>query len=309
MSFQKYSSTAASNTSAPPNGAPEGMAPSAVNDTMRDMMAQIRDLGDRARGPLHLLGSVSGTNTITAAASPTLPAYAAGQIFMFAAAGANTGGVTLNVDSLGATNIYKGSGATALGAGDIPAGSIVLVTYATSPGNHFRLLSVSLGAQTGGTMPIGGGMDFWGTTAPTGWLFAYGQAISRTTYAAAFAALGTTHGAGDGSTTFNLPDKRGRASFGKDNMGGSSANRITDQSGGWNGDTLGAAGGTETHTLTLAQIPPHTHSLTSGNVDGSGIAQRVQGSDTGGATSTGSASAHNNLPPGIVCNYIIYVGV
>jgi len=277
---------------------------------MRQHMAVTRDLGDKARGPLNLLGSVSGTNTITASATPTLPAYAAGQRFVFAAAGANTTGVTLNINSLGAINIYKGSGATALVAGDIPAGSVVEVIYLTSPGNHFRLLAVSPGVQTGGKVEIGGGMDFWGTTAPAGWLFAYGQAVSRTTYALLFVVMGTTYGTGDGSTTFNLPDKRGRASFGKDNMGGSSADRITAQTGGWNGDTLGAAGGTETHTLATTEIPAHTHGLaTSGNLSAGGGATRVSGggSDTNSG-STGGGGAHNNLPPGIVCNYIVYAG-
>lgn len=310
MAFTKYSSTAASNTAAPPNGAPEGQAPSTVNDCLRDMMAETRLLGDQARGPLNLLGSVSGTNTITASSTPTLPAYAAGQRFVFAAAGANTTGVTLNINSLGAINIYKGSGATALVAGDIPSGSIVEVIYLTSPGNHFRLMAVSPGALTGGTIQIGMGMDFWGTTAPAGWLFAYGQAISRTTYSALFAVFSTTFGTGDGSTTFNMPDKRGRASFGKDNMGGSSADRITAQTGGWNGDTLGAAGGTETHTLDATQIPAHTHGLaTSGNLSAGGGATRVSGggSDTNSG-STGGGGAHNNLPPGIVCNYIVYAG-
>ena len=310
MAFTKYSSTAASNTAAPPNGAPEGQAPSTVNDCLRDMMAETRLLGDQARGPLNLLGSVSGTNTITASSTPTLPAYAAGQRFVFAAAGANTTGVTLNINSLGAINIYKGSGATALVAGDIPSGSIVEVIYLTSPGNHFRLMAVSPGALTGGTIQIGMGMDFWGTTATAGWLFAYGQAISRTTYSALFAVFSTTFGTGDGSTTFNMPDKRGRASFGKDNMGGSSADRITAQTGGWNGDTLGAAGGTETHTLDATQIPAHTHGLaTSGNLSAGGGATRVSGggSDTNSG-STGGGGAHNNLPPGIVCNYIVYAG-
>lgn len=110
----------------------------------------------------------------------------------------------------------------------------------------------------GGT-PIGGLFDYAGSTAPTGWLLCYGQAISRTTYAALFAVLSTTFGVGDGSTTFNLPDCRGRVAAGKDDMGGSSANRLTNQSDGLNGDTLGATGGTETHTLTTAQLAAHTH--------------------------------------------------
>src|SRR5689334_21938639 len=76
-------------------------------------------------------------------------------------------------------------------------------------------------------MPVGGVAPYAGSTAPTGWLFCFGQNVSRTTYASLFAAIGTTFGAGDGSTTFSLPDLRGRTPFGKDNMGGTAANRVT----------------------------------------------------------------------------------
>ena len=73
-----------------------------------------------------------------------------------------------------------------------------------------------------------GHMIIWNTdTAPTGWFLCFGQAVNRTTYAALFAVLGTTFGVGDGSTTFNLPDLRGRLPLGQDNMGGTPANRVT----------------------------------------------------------------------------------
>ena len=91
-----------------------------------------------------------------------------------------------------------------------------------------------------------------GSTAPSGWLLCGGQAVSRSTYATLFTAIGTTYGTGDGSTTFNLPDLRGRAPHGVDNMGGTAANRVTSGGSGITGTTLGAVGGTETHTLTIA---------------------------------------------------------
>lgn len=69
-------------------------------------------------------------------------------------------------------------------------------------------------------------LPFAGSAAPAGWLLCYGQAISRTTYATLFLAIGTTFGVGDGSATFNLPDLRGRVASGADNMGGTAAGRM-----------------------------------------------------------------------------------
>ena len=121
---------------------------------------------------------------------------------------------------------------------------------------------------------------------------------------------------------------RGRVIAGQDDMGGASANRLTDQTGGLNGDTLGGTGGSETHTLTTAQLASHTHTFSdtdshtvsfprtlipgaannSVNVDGSG--QRhdegtLTVSISGTTSSTGSGSAHNNVQPTIILNYII----
>lgn len=80
-------------------------------------------------------------------------------------------------------------------------------------------------------------MPFAGDVAPSGCLFCYGQAVSRTTYAALFAVIGTTYGAGDGSTTFALPDLRGRVPGGKDDMGGSAASRLNVTINGTRGST------------------------------------------------------------------------
>jgi len=105
-------------------------------------------------------------------------------------------------------------------------------------------------------------IDFAGNTAPSGWLLCYGQAVSRTTYANLFSVIGTTFGVGDGSTTFHLPDCRGRVGAGKDDMGGSVAGRLTTAGAGVNGAALGASGGLQTHTLTAAQMPAHNHGVT-----------------------------------------------
>jgi microcystin-dependent protein len=242
--------------------------------------------------------------------------------------------------------------------------------------------------------------EFAGINLPAGYLWANGQAVSRTTYSRLFAALtvsltgtiasgssavssasqdltqlptsivgspisgsgipaGTTvtavtsttltlsqnatvsasgvaltiapHGVGDGANTFNVPDRRGRAGIGHDKMGATSAaGRLGAV---LNGALLGAAAGTETHTLSASQIPTisssGTLSLSSGNLVQSSVGTGSYSTGTGGGsiwqafsngssqslvspTASGSTSstntggtAHPNMQPSIVMNYII----
>ena len=111
------------------------------------------------------------------------------------------------------------------------------------------------------SFPIGTIQMYSGTSAPSGgWLLCAGQAVSRTTYVDLFDVVGTAFGVGDGSTTFNVPDLRGRVAIALDNLGGTSANRITDAA----ADTLGGSGGAETVTLTASEtgVPTHGHADT-----------------------------------------------
>jgi len=159
-------------------------------------------------------------------------------------------------------------------------------------------------------MPSGVVMPYAGSSAPTGFLLCDGSAISRSTYSDLFSAISTTYGTGDGSSTFNVPDLRGRVVAGQDDMGGSSANRLTDQTGGLNGDTLGDTGGSETHTLSTAQMPAHTHTVAAQQQVGGDSTNRGGSGQLGAAatitsSSTGGDSAHNNVQPTIILNYII----
>ena len=129
--------------------------------------------------------------------------------------------VTLNVDAR--SEPLRSSPGVELLAGTIIQGTPYVAVYNSSDGAFY--LQGLFGNPY--NIPLSAGMDYWLPIAPNSFLFPTGQAISRTTYSALFAAMGTTYGTGDGSTTFNLPDKRGRVSVVKDDMGGFSAFRIT----------------------------------------------------------------------------------
>ena len=212
------------------------------------------------------------------------------------------------------------SGAATFSSTVTVSGAATFSSTVTVVGAAVFKSNVSIGGTLtgGGAIPSGTLLPYAGATAPTGYLLSFGQAISRSTYADLFSAISTTYGVGDGSSTFNVPDLRGRAVAGQDDMGGTSANRLTDQTGGVNGDTLGGSGGSETHTLTTAQLAAHTHGagtyvVNSGSdasgegpnvVSRSDAAQRTS-PVVGDSGSTGSGSAHNNVQPTFILNYII----
>lgn len=169
-------------------------------------------------------------------------------------------------------------------------------------------------------VPIGATIDYYGATPPSEqWLFPYGQDVSRTAYPVLFERLGTRYGVGDGSTTFGLPDLRGRVGVGKDNMGGTPANRVTTAVSGVDAATLGAVGGSQL-------LHQHTHSITDpGHVhDGAAsagpdldatlgaIATAAEGGNTGSSTTgitiqNAGTGNSQNVQPSIVCNKLIRV--
>ena len=170
-------------------------------------------------------------------------------------------------------------------------------------------------------MPTGSVIPFAGSVLPGNvgdWLFCDGSVQNRQVNSVntpLFDALGTTYGVGDGSSTFNIPDLRGRVIAGQDDMGGASANRLIGTISGLNGDNLGAAGGEEGVTLTAAQsgLPDHTHThlrQTNGQMaDGSFNVPNINSNSLSTSGVTGGAqdasSAHSSVQPTIILNYII----
>lgn len=170
--------------------------------------------------------------------------------------------------------------------------------------------------------PVGTSVKGYWTTPPTGYLLEDGAPVSRITYANLYAVIGTTFGAGDGSTTFNLPDSRSYVGV----------NRSSSDS---EFDDLGETGGETTHTLTTTEIPSHEHNFSgqtiswgaagSGNVyfrenggdndsvyavgggvpSGSSIMYTTSGTGWTTTNYAGGGAAHNNLQPYIVALRVI----
>jgi len=191
------------------------------------------------------------------------------------------------------------------------------------------VLSTSASIATPG-LPVGSIQAFAGANAPTGWLLCDGGAISRGQYPDLYSAIGTVYGAGDGASTFNLPDLRGRVPAGKDNMGGTAAIRLTTSHFGGTATNLGATGGSESHTLTTAQLAVHNHSdaghshppypgyegywqedsqsgviiAQGGNFKANSLVPST-GTGYSNIQNAGSGNAHNNTQPTLIVNYII----
>lgn len=162
-------------------------------------------------------------------------------------------------------------------------------------------------------VPVGTILAFGGNTAPDGFLFCDGSPVSRSTYHNLFSAIGNVWGSGDGSSTFNLPDLRGRAP-----IGAGTGNGLTIR-------TIGESFGEETHQLTIAEMPSHNHDIddqghvhtgvlhTGGSAFSGGItpilSDTVQSTDrafTGiKVLKQGGSQPHNNMQPSAVVNYII----
>ncbi|PJR88763.1 phage tail protein [Ochrobactrum sp. 695/2009] len=206
-SIYDWSLLAASNANSDDNiNWAEGQPPSSVNNSSRSMMQRIREL-------LSDLGAVSQTtgttNTIAFSSKSPFSAYVDGIRLTFRASNTNTGAATLNVNSIGSKPLFMigTTGVSALSAGNITANGIYEVIYSTAldtGSGGWILLNPTVQYE-----PVGALKIMAAPIAPQGFLYCNGAAVSRTTYAALFNYIGTRFGAGDNSTTFNLPDFRG----------------------------------------------------------------------------------------------------
>lgn len=187
---------------------------------------------------------------------------------------------------------------------------------------------------------IGSVEIYFGETLPARRLWADGSLHNIANYPELFAVYGTKFG-GDGINTFGVPDLRDRAVIGRGDMGGVPANRVTNAVSGFNSTVLGAAGGSQSHTLTQAEMPSHTHtqnahqhmSFNSGSTSGGAATTNatytlrtqnglsgnnytmtgttnaadvgLSGATTATNQNTGGGGAHRNMQPSMVCNFVI----
>lgn len=194
----------------------------------------------------------------------------------------------------------------------VPSGTLVTPVGIDGDG---RLVKDGTGGTSPApdTVPLGAGLEWYGEISdiPGSFKLANGQAISRSVYSDLFTLYGTKYGAGDGSTTFNLPNRNGRVAVGYDPNDTQF-------------DVIGQTGGAKTHTLTISQMPIHNHSrgtiYTGGSPANPG--NRISSPDSGvfytnggsgytgdnaGTGDRGGNSAHNNLQPYMAIPIIIRV--
>lgn len=247
-------------------------------------------------GNIHLFGTDTGSvNALVLTLAGNVSIYTTGMQIRIYPANTNTGSATLNLNSLGAKAIYRNASVQAQ-PGDLIAGQLTTLVY---DGSHFVIQSAS-------SLPSGAIIDFGGSLQP-GFLLCDGSAVSRVTYAALFAAISTTWGVGDGSTTFNVPDLRRSVTMGS---GGSGTAII--------GNAVGNKGGEEAHVQTLAEMAAHSHPpqageniFVTGASGGGNSLQNTGGSFTFANTAftgiEGSSSPFNVIQPSAIVTKMIKI--
>lgn len=205
-------------------------------------------------------------------------------------------------------------------ATETPTGSLRFASY-TDGGAEVAAIQFERDGSAPLLVPAGTVWDYAGTSAtvPPAWYLCDGSLKSRTVDGRLFTVIGTNYGAGDGSTTFALPDLRGRVVAGIDNMGGTNASRLNATVS--NATLPGGVGGEQTHTLSVAELAQHTHSSDL-NASGMQLVTNVSGNalwtnlafgggtgvnvfQSGSVAYTGSNGGHNNTQPTMTMNKII----
>jgi microcystin-dependent protein len=312
ISATNWSEDDNANTSAAPDGAPEGMAPSGVNNVLRAHQGALKRFYNWTNPKI--TGGSGTAYTLSYAVAPGALVDGMTHLVQFHAANGNA--PTLNVNSLGAIPLhYYSAGAwRAVPAALWDADMIFRVAYNSSAG-AYRILHRD--DSTGDVILTAR------SAARGGTLLCFGQAVSRTQYAGLFAALSTTYGVGDGSTTFNLPDLRGRVVAGQTDMGGVDSGNLT------GGGVLGAALGAQTHTHSVSGSTAGSLSVSvsgnaaanagqAGNAVGGGEGgpfntnnhdHTVTGSGltSGSLTVSGTAAAGSSVQPTRILNYLIRI--
>ena len=296
----EYDSTAANNTDVGGvNLAENSMLPSDVNNALREILSHLKDFAD----------GTSGINVLS----------------------------LIDDDDSHSIKFQGPSSITANTTFTLPDGDGSADQYIKTDGSG----TLSWVSPSSFSLPAGLVFPYAGATAPTGYLLCYGQTLGNASsgateandnYQALFDVIKAAYG-NSGSEVFSngdtvtLPDLRGRVVAGKDNMGGVSNNKLTNFSGGLNGDVLGATGGSEKHQLIETQLPSHSHTVgayvatttrrTSSGENSAGFNLSVTNGDSfttvtldvsGTSGSTGNNIAHNNVQPTIILNYIISTG-
>jgi microcystin-dependent protein len=338
MTLFKWSTNAANNATADPTCPfPEGMPAAGLNDGARGQMAAVAKYRDDIAGVLVTGGTATAYTLFSNQGFDSFVSMHGAMLCFTPHITNGANGTSLNVDGKGPKPILTAPGVGLPGA-VLVQGTPYAVTYNNTDG-AFYLHGYFNDPYN---IPFLGGMDYWDTVTPNAsFIFPMGQAISRTVYSAAFARWGTKFGAGDGSTTFNVPPKHGKVSAMLDPTGTVLTNFAVTP----DGNTIGAFGGLQHSVLAPSHLPPHSHSGATASMNRNNVhSHGVSGGTVGGTSQFGiqqggsfsgpvgqsnivinavdtnhehafttdggaglAGAAFSNTQPTIVCNYIIRI--
>src|SRR5258708_5177363 len=303
------------------NGMQTTCAASGANNDITSLGALSTPLTPTQGGTFAFLGSTSTGSANAQLVTVTTPAtgfsLTLGYKVSFTVGVSNTQATTLNISGRGALNVQRHTtqGLHSFVGGEFVSGFRVTVEY---NGTFWELVDNR-------PVPIGSALDFPLGGCPAGTVAATSQAISRSTWTALFALIGTNYGAGDGSTTFNVPDYLGRALYGQDVNVGGLANRITGAGGNFDGTVVSAAGGSQnsngvgSHNHGIPD-PGHIHTeqttngvagattrvgTTAANQAGDAASNSVTVSATTGISVNTTGGSYTVLGPAIITNKCI----